>query len=277
MTFARSIEISGGISDNHSEGHSMSTSELVEKMVDIGSTQLRLRCAGHGTPTVVLDSGLGEGADTWIKVQAQVAAFTHVCAYDRAGVGESSPGPKPRTSRQMVAELRELLNRAQIQGPYVLVGHSLGGLNVQLFAIEHPNEIAGLVLVDPSYPDMLAHLKPVLGKIWMPLWSSQFASDDEGMTKQDFDASCTQVVAAGKLPNVQLVVLSAGQPVKLPPPLNALFPSAKLVRAMQAGHADLAEASSQGKQLVAANSTHATISQDNLVVDAIRQMVYLVR
>jgi pimeloyl-ACP methyl ester carboxylesterase len=69
----------------------MAEAELVERMVDIGGTQLRLSGAGHGTPTVVLDSGLGEGAETWTKVQTQVAAFTRVCAYDRAGVGKSGP------------------------------------------------------------------------------------------------------------------------------------------------------------------------------------------
>ncbi len=255
----------------------MSTNASFEKLVDIGSTQLRLRCAGHGTPTVVLDSGLGEGAETWIKVQTQVAVFTRVCAYDRAGVGKSAPGSKPRTSRQMVTELRALLDAAQIDGPYVLVGHSLGGLNVQLFAIEHPDEITGLVLVDPSFPDMLARLKPILGKIWTPLWNSQFASDAEGITSKDADISCTQVAAAGKLPDIPLIVLSAGQPVKLPLPLNAFFPGAKMVRAMQEGHADLARASSKGQQLIAANSTHATISQDDLVVTAIRQVVETVR
>jgi pimeloyl-ACP methyl ester carboxylesterase len=246
-------------------------------MIDIGRMQLRLSCVGQGSPTVVIDAGLGEGLDAWASVQTQIAAFTRVCAYDRAGVGKSGPGPKPRTSRQMVTELRALLSAAQIDGPYVLVGHSLGGLNAQLYAIEHPDEVAGLVLVDPSFPDMLTRLKPVLGKIWTPLWNSQFASDAEGMTQQDADTSCTQVATAGKLPDIPLVVLSAGQPVKLPPPLNALFPGAKLVRAMQAGHADLAKASSKGKQLIAPNSTHATISQDDLVVTAIRQVVEMVR
>ena len=87
----------------------MAEAELAEKMVDIGSAPLRLRCAGQGSPTVVLDSGLGEGAETWTKVQTQVATFTRVVAYDRAGVDKSGPGLKPRTSQQMVTELREPL------------------------------------------------------------------------------------------------------------------------------------------------------------------------
>ncbi len=252
----------------------MSESALVEKMVDIGSTQLRLRCAGHGAPTVVLESGLGEGADTWTKVQAQVAGFTRVCAYDRAGVGESSPGPKPRTSRQMVGELRALLSAAQIDGPYVLVGHSLGGLNVQLFAIEHPDEVVGLVLVDSSTPDLLARLTDVWGKFRVSLFKTlATASDAEGASKRDFETSFVQVAAAGKLPDVPLIVISAGQAVELPGLLNAVFPGDRWLSAFQAGHAELARASSQGQQLFAAHSTHATISQDDLVVDAIRQVV----
>jgi pimeloyl-ACP methyl ester carboxylesterase len=80
-------------------------------------------------------------------VQTQVATATRVCAYDRAGVGKSSPGPKPRTSHQMVAVLQALLRTAQIDESYVLMGHSLGGLNAQLYAIEHPDEVAGLVVL----------------------------------------------------------------------------------------------------------------------------------
>ena len=126
-----------------------------EEMVDIGGYRPCVQCAGEGTPTVVIDAGLSDGLNEWAALLPHVAAFTRVCAYDRAGVGKSDPGPKPRTSQQMVTELRVLLHKAHIEGPYVLVGHSLGGLNAQLYAAEYPNEVAGLVLVDPMFPDML--------------------------------------------------------------------------------------------------------------------------
>jgi pimeloyl-ACP methyl ester carboxylesterase len=255
----------------------MSTAECIEKMVDIGSTQLRLSCAGRGTPTVVLEAGLGEGLDAWAKVQTQVAAFTRACAYDRAGVGKSGPGPKPRTSRQMVTELRALLSAAQIDGPYVHVGHSLGGLNAQLYAIEYPNEVAGLVLVDPSYPDMLVRLGSKWGKFRVSLFTTMsYASHAEGASKRDFETSCAQV-AIGKLPDVPLIVVSAGQAGQLPGLLNALFPSDGWLSAFQAGQAALAQASSKGQHLIAEQSTHATIAQDELIVDAIRQVVEMVR
>ncbi len=249
-----------------------------EKMVDIGSAQLRLYYTGCGTPTVVLDAGLGEGLEAWAKALPHIAAFTRVCAYDRAGVGKSSPGPKPRTSHQMVTELRELLNRAQIDGPYVLVGHSLGGLNVQLFAAEHPNEVAGLVLVDPSYPDMLANLAKVWGKFRVSLFTTMSTvSHAEGASHRDLEKSFAQVAAAGKLPDVPLIVVSAGQAVQLPSLFNTLFPGDGWLNAFQAGHAALVQTSSQGQHLVAAKSTHATIPQDALVVDAIRRVVGMVR
>jgi pimeloyl-ACP methyl ester carboxylesterase len=100
-----------------------------EERIDVGGYRLCARCAGEGSPAVVIEAGLGEGLSEWAGVQKEVAAFARVCAYDRAGVGRSDPGPKPRTSQQMVKELHALLNNAHLDGPYVLVGHSLGGLN----------------------------------------------------------------------------------------------------------------------------------------------------
>ncbi len=193
----------------------MSAENHSEQLVDIGGYSLAIRCMGHGAPAVVIDAGLGDGLNTWTRTQARVATFTQVCVYDRAEVGQSEPGPVPRTSPQMVAELRALLQNAHIEGPYVLVGHSFGGLNAQLFAMQYPHDVAGLVLVDPSFPDMLTRLAGVLSDTWLPLWNSQFQSDAEGMTHADFAASCAAVAAAGTLPDVPLIVLSAGKPVQL--------------------------------------------------------------
>jgi pimeloyl-ACP methyl ester carboxylesterase len=218
----------------------MRIDENIESMIDIGASQIYFRCCGQGKPTVVIEAGLGDGADSWKTVQQQISTFTRVCAYDRAGVGKSTPGAKPRTSRQMISELRTLLDKAQMEGPYVLVGHSLGGLNVQLFAAEYPELVAGLVLVDPSFPGMFARLETALGKFWNLLWNSQFTSDAEGMTKKDFEASCNQVAAA-RLPGIPIVVISAGQPFQLPPGLNSIFPGAKMLQVLQEGHAALAK------------------------------------
>ena len=118
------------------------------KLVDVGGYQLHINCIGEGSPTVVMDYGLGGLSLVWSLVQPEVAKFTRVCTYDRAGYAWSASSPKTRTSQQMVKELHTLLNHAQIEGPYVLVGHSLGGLNVRLFASQYPEEVVGMVLVD---------------------------------------------------------------------------------------------------------------------------------
>jgi pimeloyl-ACP methyl ester carboxylesterase len=120
------------------------------KLVDVGNYQLHINCTGMGSPTVILDAGLGGTSLDWSKVQPAVARFTRVCSYDRAGYGWSQSGPGPRTSQQIVTGLHLLLAHAQINGPYVLVGHSFGGLNMRLYAYQYPKEVVGMVLLDAT-------------------------------------------------------------------------------------------------------------------------------
>jgi len=109
-------------------------------------------CTGTGHPTVILVSGLGlkfTGSLVWYMVQPVLQNVTRVCSYDRAGLGFSDMGPLPRTSSRNVADLHALLHRTKIHPPYIMVGHSLGGFDVRLFADRYPSEVAGMVLVDP--------------------------------------------------------------------------------------------------------------------------------
>lgn len=126
------------------------------KRVDVGGYRLHISTLGEGSPTVVMDAGLGHTSQIWSLVEPQVAQFTRACTYDRAGYGWSDPGPQPRTSQQIVKELHTLLKNADIPSPYILVGHSFGGLNMYLYAIEHPEEVVGLVLVDAVSKNTLA-------------------------------------------------------------------------------------------------------------------------
>jgi pimeloyl-ACP methyl ester carboxylesterase len=127
------------------------------QMVDSGGHRLHLYCLGEGAPVVVLESGLGEDSTTWALVQPEVAKITKVCAYDRAGYAWSDPGPLPRTSARVAAELHAILRAAAIPPRYVLAGHSLGGFHVRHYAYQYPEEVAGMVLVSPSHEDLSTH------------------------------------------------------------------------------------------------------------------------
>jgi pimeloyl-ACP methyl ester carboxylesterase len=123
------------------------------QLVDVGGYSLHIYCQGTGTPTVILDALFPGTVSNWAWVQPEIAKTTRVCAYDRAGLGWSDGGPMPRDAVQQAAELHTLLANVGVTGPYVLVGHSLGGLTVRLFADRYPNEVAGMVLVEASNPD----------------------------------------------------------------------------------------------------------------------------
>jgi pimeloyl-ACP methyl ester carboxylesterase len=126
------------------------------RLVDIGTHRLHLRCDGEGTPTVVFDAALGASSLSWSLVHPAVARVTRACVYDRAGFGWSDAGPLPRTAGRIADELHELLRRRQVPGPYVLVGHSFGGLVMRLFAARHATDVAGLVLIEPALPEQWA-------------------------------------------------------------------------------------------------------------------------
>ena len=127
-------------------------------MVDVGSYRLHINCVGAGSPTVVIDAGHGGWSASWSSwVQPEAARTTRVCIYDRAGMGWSEPGPLPRTAKHFAQELQTLLHNAHVPGPYVLVGHSLGGLSVRVFAHDYAADVAGVVLVESMHP---RHAKP---------------------------------------------------------------------------------------------------------------------
>jgi pimeloyl-ACP methyl ester carboxylesterase len=122
------------------------------RLVDLGSHRLHLLDSGHGSPTILLEAGLMSTVLSWSELQRDLAGSFRVVSYDRAGLGWSDLGPMPRTADRIVDELHALLARAAIAPPYVLVGHSFGGLTMPLFAARFPDEVAGMVLVDPVAP-----------------------------------------------------------------------------------------------------------------------------
>jgi pimeloyl-ACP methyl ester carboxylesterase len=124
------------------------------QLVDVGGFRLNLYCMGSGSPTVVFDSGWEDWAPAWSKVQPEIAKWTRACSYDRAGAGFSDPGPMPRTSVRIARELHTALHRANIAGPYILVGNAFGGDNVRTFADLYMDEVAGLVMDDADPDDL---------------------------------------------------------------------------------------------------------------------------
>lgn len=122
-------------------------------LVDIGGFRLHLHCTGNGSPTIVLDAALGASSLSWSLVQPELARLSRVCSYDRGGFGWSDPGPMPRTADRIAEELHTLLERARVPPPYVLVGHSFGGLVALIFASRFRTVTSGLVLVDPAHAE----------------------------------------------------------------------------------------------------------------------------
>lgn len=160
------------------------------KLIDVGGYRLHLQESGLGDHTVILDAGLALNSLDWALVQPEIAQFAHVYSYDRAGLGWSEKSPLPRTSLNMVEELHALLHSAKIEPPYILVGHSSGGVNILMYALLYPEEVSGLVFVDSVHenqsellpPDeplewmerMTSFSDPYLGRITSPLGISRY-------------------------------------------------------------------------------------------------------
>jgi pimeloyl-ACP methyl ester carboxylesterase len=131
------------------------------KMVDLGGHRLHVRCTGAGSPTVVVENGLGDFSFDWTLVQSRVSGTTRMCTYERAGHAWSDPGPKPRSYAQLNLELRDALEKLGEKPPYVLVGHSFGGPVIRHFAAGYPKLVSGMVLVDSVFEDQRV---PIQGK-----------------------------------------------------------------------------------------------------------------
>jgi pimeloyl-ACP methyl ester carboxylesterase len=308
------LGVAGAVYQSLSEARDAEKFPPPGRLVDVGGHRLHLNCTGEGTPAVVLDSGLSRTSLDWSLVQPRVAEFTRICSYDRASSGWSEPGPRPRTSQRIARELHALLTNAGIGGPYVLVGHSSGGLNVRVFAGLYPDEVAGVVLVDPAPDNQGSHFttklpwrtrlsqelawqwyrlsRPILARMGvLRLWGQPNSIEPElppdvqpaaralGLRYRAYDwlageaadirASEEQVRAAGKLPDVPLVVISA-HPDAAPPGFSIEQTDCIWLRL----HEELARLSEQGSQVIAEGSGHMVmLDRPDLVVEAIRQVV----
>jgi len=177
------------------------------RLVDVGGYRLRVDCYGQGNVTVVLVAGLCQTRATWGRVGDEIASFARVCAYDRTGVGESDWAPGPRTPRRVVEDLEHVLVATRAKAPYVLVGHSVGGLAVRLYAVRHPDRVGGLILVDASHEEESARLADLME----PQDRTAFLEHQGGRNCEALDllAAARELREAGSLPAVPLIVLTA--------------------------------------------------------------------
>jgi pimeloyl-ACP methyl ester carboxylesterase len=261
----------------------------LDKLVNVGTHSLHIRCTGKGTPTIVIDSGVGDTSERWQSFQSQAAQFWRVCTYDRAGYGKSQPGPLPRDSQREAEELQQLLKNASVKGPYLLVGHSLGALNMQVFAGRYPELVSGLVLLDPTpldfitgqaFPELYQVFKQQAVEIQHVAEAARKSTDPEAQAKVDYleavasenaaliGDSASQVSAIESFGDIPLIVIGSGQ-------ANPAFgPDAEAFQQfwIEQNRA-LAEKSRQGKFELAQKSSHY-IHEDapELVLDAIRQV-----
>ena len=173
------------------------------ELVDVGGHSLHINCVGEGSPTVILESGSGANSVDWANIQPEVANTTRVCAYDRAGSGWSEPGPGPGDLQQIAGELHTLLANAGIDGPYVLVGHSFGGLYVRMYADLYPNEVEGMVLVDSSHPEQSARTAEAQA-------ASEASSAEESLRATP-ETSAQVLLSTQSLGDKPLSVISAGE------------------------------------------------------------------
>jgi pimeloyl-ACP methyl ester carboxylesterase len=293
----------GFLYENIAEARDRRFNAMPGRLVDVAGSKMHIDCTGEGSPAVILDSGLGDTYISWRKVQPEIAKFTRVCSYDRAGLGYSDSTSQPRTSRVIAQQLHGLLESAAIAPSYVLVGHSMGGFDVRLYASLYRSQVAGVVLVDSSHPDQESRLPPEIRNAeGTQLRESEFleyttpfglprllglCDDDpiaraaecnfhsarEGVDEQKaFRESAAETSSAGSLGDLPLAVLSHDPDMPLtflPPDLSK--PTNEAWEKMQE---DLSHLSTRGTQTIARGSAHyIQMDRPDVVVVAVRDIV----
>jgi len=216
---------------------------VLDEVVNVRTLQLYVRCEGKGSPLVVLEAGLGLGASHWQRVQPEVARNTRACAYDRAGRGRSGQPPDPHPLPQMARELRELLRDTGQVGPYVVVGHSMGAGVVRWFELEHSDEVAGMVLVDPATADSITQAFATVPADALAEYDRNVRRM-EGIDRETYLAGFTSLRNSGhRLGDRPLFVLTARKPEssfelrqQLRSEVNSLSSNVVRVTAENSGH-----------------------------------------
>lgn len=269
------IVISEGLASNRGIIPPKLARTSLHQRFDVGGYRLYLNCEGkarRGEPVVLMDAGAGNSSESWLGIQPKVAEFSRVCIYDRAGLGNSDPTTYNQTHRQIALDIHNLLARAGIPTPVVLVGHSLGGINVRMYASMYPKEVVGMVLVDSAHEEQFAKMNALVPEeikkqlppdALVPMINEKF----------DFEESTRQAREANWHADIPLIVLTAANAKPNPSgPLAFLAPKWEQIR--QELQQDLVHRSPRGKQIIATKSDHFIHHDEpELVVNAIREVL----
>jgi len=245
--------------------------------IAVGAYQMQMAQQGSGRYTVIFESGFATGMGTWRKVAPEVAKSARVVTYSRAGLGSSDARPEPRTILQSSLELDQLIASARLQPPFILVGHSYGGLLARAFAVRHPGQVAGMVLVDPADE----RFNPALRRL-----DAKRAADDDRqfdalvpanlrpelkLLQPVLDSGVLPAPLDGKLPDVPVVVLTSVQQVEKP---EFFLQSVEAVAIKRDLHADFLRQFSDGSQVQTLKSGH-NIQQEEpeLVIAAVNKVI----
>jgi pimeloyl-ACP methyl ester carboxylesterase len=234
---------------------------------------LRAKVSGGGEPVIVFEAGAGGPLESWIKVQPAVSVFARTFSYDRAGNGLSTKSSSPREGRNIAAELHAALEKAGLLPPYILVGHSLGGPYIRVFAGLYPNEIAGLVLVDPTQEDLIA---------WAEARDPKSRHANRNRPDNEIDCAPATFVQANEspLPNVPIFLISGQGPKVIPSFVSGDFQQELLKDQSESYPAKLAfyqqwlQQFPQARLIVTENSGHGIpFEEPELVIQAIRDVI----
>ncbi|UPM56106.1 alpha/beta fold hydrolase [Gottfriedia acidiceleris] len=239
-----------------------------KQKVDIGGIELHYEFFGvkNANVTMVFDSGYGWDLNNWKTIRNEVSKFAKMFIYDRAGIGESGKDDRPRHSKQNVENLRTLLQKVGVKPPYVLVGHSFGGANVRLFASEHPEEIAGVILLDSVHEDQNKYMAPLFSDKVKEEYYGQFRFE---ASLNEFEESLEQIRETKSLGNIPLLVVTGGtQPYHTP---ESWIYWTKFQK-------ELVKLSSNSKHIIVNDAGHAIhIDRPDAVIKALKEMNEIVR
>jgi pimeloyl-ACP methyl ester carboxylesterase len=248
-----------------------------EEHIAVGAWQVQAAEQGSGRYTVIFESGFGTGLDTWREVAPEVAKSAHVMSYSRAGHGSSDPRPEPRSILQSSRELDQLVTAAGLKPPFILVGHSYGGLLARAFALRHPGQVAGMVLVDPADERFNPGLRRLDARRaadddrqFDALVPARFRAEYDAL-KPVLDRGALPSPLDGKLPDVPVVVLTSVQQLDKP---EFFLQNVEAVALKRDLHADFLRQFSEGSQVLTLKSGHDIQKEEpELVIAAVKKVI----